>query len=102
MKQLVTGISNALHTRLKTQARNLLFEYKYGCTDEKTGTLRGHVPVEHIEPLMRLYGDLVIAMLLDDLSAGMDRNIRAQVIGNTHLDGEQPVGILNASKNPDA
>jgi hypothetical protein len=64
----IVAVSDELHRRLKTQARNLVFEYKYGVTDEKNGKLRGHVPVEHVEKLMILYGNLIIDLIMSDLS----------------------------------
>ena len=65
----IVAVSDELHRRLRTQARNLVFEYKYGVTDEKNGKLRGHVPAEHVEKLMVLYGNLIIDLIMSDLAA---------------------------------
>lgn len=83
MSSRIVGVQNALHTRLRTQARNLLFEYKYGVTDGERGRLRGHVPVEHVQQLMQLYGNLIIDLMIDDLSKSVEIN---QAHGGNDLD----------------
>lgn len=50
-------LSPGLKRAITTQARNLLFEYKYGVTDEFRK--RGFVPVEHVQKLLELHGELI-------------------------------------------
>lgn len=56
-KPQLVALTASLHKRLRTQARNLLFEYKYGVTDGMK--IRGYVPVEIVQNLMELYGNLI-------------------------------------------
>lgn len=51
-------LADELHRRLHIQARNLLFEYR----------LSSHksVPVEQVENLMRLYGNLIAQLIFED------------------------------------
>lgn len=56
-KGQLVALTAELHQKLRTQARNLLFEYKYGV--DGPGKKRGFVPVEAVQPLMELYGTLI-------------------------------------------
>jgi hypothetical protein len=51
-------LTDELHDRLHVQARNLLFEYRL--SPEKV------VPVDIVEKLMRLYGELIAQLIFED------------------------------------
>lgn len=64
-KDRLVALTATLHQKLRTQARNLLFEYKFSVTDEELRLKRGYVPVEVVQKLMELYGNLLAREIWD-------------------------------------
>lgn len=54
---ILAGLTDELHKRLHIQARNLLLEYRLSPTKS--------VPVDKVEDLMRLYGNLIAKLIWD-------------------------------------
>lgn len=54
-KEEFVGLTEELHQRLHVQARNLLLEYRLSPTKS--------VPVEKVEDLMRIYGNLIAKLI---------------------------------------
>lgn len=67
----LVALADELHRRLHIQARNLLFEYRLSPTDESIRKMRGYVPCEVVEQLMRLYGSLIAREIWADQRAAM-------------------------------
>lgn len=64
----LVALSEELHRRLHVQARNLLFEYKFSAVNP------GLVPVEAVEKLMRLYGNLIAELIFKDQEKSRQEN----------------------------